>query len=173
MKRGLIHIYCGGGKGKTTAAVGLAIRCAGAGGQVMFFQFLKDNSSSERNILSGIDNIDVIDGLEGMKFVWNMTEREKEETRGQYQQIFNAMIKKAGEYDMIVFDEIIPALKYEFVTEEELIAFLKSKPEKTEIVMTGREPSERLCELADYVTEMKKIKHPYDKGIAAREGIEL
>ncbi|MGN0163787.1 MAG: cob(I)yrinic acid a,c-diamide adenosyltransferase [Candidatus Ornithomonoglobus sp.] len=173
MKRGLIHIYCGGGKGKTTAAAGLAIRCAGADGRVMFFQFLKGNSSSERNILSRIDNIDVIDGIEDMKFVWNMTEQEKEETRGQYQKIFNAMIKKAGEYDMIVFDEIIPALKYEFVTEEELIGFLKSKPNKTEIVMTGREPSQRLAELADYVTEMKKIKHPYDKGIAARRGIEL
>ncbi|MGM9936478.1 MAG: cob(I)yrinic acid a,c-diamide adenosyltransferase [Candidatus Ornithomonoglobus sp.] len=173
MKRGLIHIYCGGGKGKTTAAVGLAIRCAGAGGRVMFFQFLKGNSSSERNILSRTDNIDVINGIEGMKFVWNMTEQEKEETRRQYKYIFNDMIKKAGEYDMIVFDEIIPALKYNFVTEEELIVFLNSKPEKTEIVMTGREPSERLIELADYVTEMKKIKHPYDKGITARKGIEL
>lgn len=173
MSGGLIHIYCGDGKGKTTAATGLAIRCAGAGGRVMFFQFLKGNSSSERNILKQLDNVKVIDGIDNIKFVWKMTEQEKAETRGQYQHIFNAIIKKAGEYDMIVLDEIIPALKYDFVTEEELIGFLQNKPENTEIVMTGREPSQKLCELADYVTEMRKIKHPYDKGTAARKGIEL
>lgn len=173
MNKGLIHIYCGDGKGKTTAAVGLAIRCAGAGGRVMFFQFLKGNSSSERDIINRIDNIDVIDGIENMKFVWDMNEKEKEEVCVQYRSIFNSMIKRAGEYDMIVFDEIIPAVQYDFVTENELISFLHNKPGTTEIVLTGRVPSRRLCGMADYITEMKKIKHPYDSGITARKGIEL
>lgn len=173
MNKGLIHIYCGDGKGKTTAAVGLAIRCAGAGGRVMFFQFLKGNSSSERDIINRIDNIDVIDGIEDMKFIWDMNEKEKEKVCVQYRSIFNSMIKIAGEYDMIVFDEIIPAVQYDFVTESELISFLHNKPGTTEIVLTGRTPSRRLCGMADYITEMKKIKHPYDSGITARKGIEL
>lgn len=173
MNNGLIHIYCGDGKGKTTAAAGLALRCAGAGGRVLFFQFLKGNTSGERKLLGLLEGIDVMNGIEGMKFVWNMTEREKEAVRGQYRSFFREIVQKAAEYDLVVLDEVIPAIKYEFVTEEELIRFLENKPRTTEVVLTGRGPSSRLLAAADYVTEMKKIKHPYDRGIAARKGIEL
>ena len=172
MDKGLIHIYCGDGKGKTTAAAGLAIRCAGAGGKVLFFQFLKGNSSSERNILKEIKNIDVIDGIDNMKFVWSMTDEEKAETARSYKTIFENIAKQAADYNMIILDEIIPALKYDFVSEKELVNFLKSKPDKTEIVLTGRDPSDMLIQLADYVTDMKKIKHPFDNNIKARQGIE-
>ena len=172
MDKGLIHIYCGDGKGKTTAAIGLAIRCAGAGGKVLFFQFLKGNSSSERNILKEINNIDVIGGVENIKFVWNMTDEEKAETARSYKKIFEDIVNRAAEYNMMIFDEIIPALKYDFVSEKELVNFLKAKPERTEIVLTGREPSDTLIQLSDYVTEMKKIRHPFDKNIKARQGIE-
>ena len=172
MDNGLIHIYCGDGKGKTTAALGLALRCAGAGGRVLFFQFLKGNSSSERHTLRDIKNIDVIGGIDNMKFVWNMTADEKTAAAEEYRRIFGDIKSCAADYDMIVLDEIIPALKYDFIRERELIAFLKSKPEQTEIVLTGRAPSAELTELADYVTEMKKIKHPFDNGISARQGIE-
>ena len=172
MDKGLIHIYCGDGKGKTTAAIGLAIRCAGAGGKVLFFQFLKGNSSSERNILKEIKNIDVIDGIENMKFVWKMTDEEKAETTGCYKKFFKNIASRAASYNMIILDEVIPAMKYDFVSEKELVEFLKSKPERTEIVLTGREPSDVLIEIADYVTKMKKIKHPFDNNIKARIGIE-
>ena len=172
MDKGLIHIYCGDGKGKTTAAIGLAARCAGAGGSVLFFQFLKDNSSSERNILKEIKNIDVIDGIENMKFVWSMTGEEKAKAARSYKKIFEDIVNHSANYDMIILDEIIPALKYDFVSEKELVDFLKSKPDKAEMVLTGREPSDTLIQLADYVTEMKKIRHPFDNNIKSRLGIE-
>ncbi|MCH5212380.1 MAG: cob(I)yrinic acid a,c-diamide adenosyltransferase [Oscillospiraceae bacterium] len=172
MDRGLIHIYCGDGKGKTTAAIGLAARCAGAGGRVLFFQFLKGNSSSERKILKEIKNIDLVDGIDNMKFVWNMTDTEKAEAARKYKKIFEDIADRAADYDMIILDEVIPALKYDFVSEHKLVDFLKSKPDGTEIVLTGREPSNGLMELADYVTKMKKIKHPFDDNIKARLGIE-
>ncbi len=170
--RGLIHIYCGDGKGKTTAAAGLAVRCAGSGGRVLFFQFLKGNNSSERKILSGIDGIDVPDGMDNMKFVWKMTEREMAAAGEFYAKRFGEILKNMHNYDMIVLDEVIPAVKHGFIAESELLRLIKIKPEHTEIVMTGREPSERLMAAADYITEMKKIKHPFDSGIAARLGIE-
>lgn len=172
MSRGLIHLYCGDGKGKTTAAVGLAVRCAGAGEKVLFFQFLKGNTSSERRILAGTEGVELIDGMENMKFVWHMTEYEKAEARSFYRRTFAEIASRSAEYDMIVLDEIIPAVKYDFVTEGELLEFLVHKPERSEVVLTGREPSEKLLAAADYVTEMRKIKHPFDRGIAARKGVE-
>lgn len=173
MNKGLIHIYCGDGKGKTTAAVGLAVRCAGAGGRVLFFQFLKGNTSGEIKALSGIAEIDVISGIDNMKFVWKMTDSEREKAREDYIRIFSDIQKRASEYDLVILDEIIPALKYNFIKENELIRFMESKPDKVELVLTGRDPSDELLSAADYVTEMKKIKHPYDIGIAARRKIEF
>lgn len=172
MSDGLIHIYCGDGKGKTTAATGLAVRCVGNGGTVLFFQFLKDNTSSERKILKNTGGITLVNGLEKMKFVWSMTDEEKQATREFYSTKFKELCDMSDMYDMVVFDEIIPALKYGFIKEKELINFLKNKSCKTEVVMTGRNPSAELIGTADYVTEMKKIKHPFDKGIAARPGVE-
>ncbi len=172
-KTGLIHIYCGDGKGKTTAAVGLAVRCAGGGGNVLFFQFLKGNRSGERAVMKNIDGIDLWDGPEDIKFVWNMTEKEKAEMREYYREKFNELRAAAPDHDMLVLDEVIPALKYGFIDTEELLRFFTEKPQGLELVLTGRDPDERLVEAADYVTEMKKIKHPFDRGIAMRKYIEL
>lgn len=171
---GLIHIYCGDGKGKTTAAVGLAVRCAGGGGRVLFYQFLKGNDSGEREILSEIKNVELMKGHENSKFVWNMTKSEKEESRAYYRSKFEEITGKvkSEKYNMLIMDELIPALKYEFVDMEILMDFLKNKPQNLEVVMTGREPAAELVKIADYVSEVKKIKHPFDKGIAGRKMIE-
>lgn len=171
---GLIHIYCGDGKGKTTAAMGLAIRCAGTGKKVMIFQFLKGNTSSERRILQEVSDITLLDGYETIKFVKNMTKTEKFETKAYYHKKFIEIINiiKQNKYQMLILDEIIAAVNYGFVEEEKLIEFLQNKPKELEVVLTGRNPSERVCKIADYITEMKKIRHPYDKGIGARNGIE-
>lgn len=173
--RGLIHIYCGDGKGKTTAAIGLAVRCCGAGEKVLLFQFLKENNSSERKMIEKIENITVIPGRQSIKFVNQMTEEEKAEMRefykGKFEEI-KAMVKGGG-YRMLVMDEMIATVNCGFVTEEELLEFLKEKPEELEVVMTGREPKESLCKMADYITEMKMIKHPYEQGIPARKAIEF
>lgn len=172
-KTGLVHIYCGDGKGKTTAAVGQALRCAGGGGRVLFFQFLKSNVSGERSALGSIDGIELRDGPDDMKFVWNMTDEEKAGAREYYTKRFRELCAEAGDFDMLVLDEVIPALKYDFVPAEELLEFLRSKPDGLEVVMTGREPEKKLVELSDYVTEMKKIKHPFDRGVAMRKYIEI
>lgn len=174
MKNGLIHIYCGDGKGKTTAAVGLSVRCAGGGGKVLFFQFMKGNSSGERESLKQLKNIDLIDGYENLKFVWNMTDSEKAKTAEYYTDKFKEIVKKACDenYDLIIMDEIISAVNCEFVPLDTLTDFLRNKPQSLEVVITGRDPHKELIDIADYVSEIKKIKHPFDKGIKARKLIE-
>lgn len=172
-KTGLIHLYCGDGKGKTTAAVGQAVRCAGGGGRVLFFQFLKGNASGERAVLRAADGIELWDGPDDMKFVWNMTDREKAAACRYYTDKFRELCAASGEFDMLVLDEVVPAMKYDFVRRDELFEFLRSKHEGLEVVMTGREPERRLVEMSDYVTEMKKIKHPFDRGTAMRKYIEI
>lgn len=171
---GLIHIYCGDGKGKTTAAVGLAVRCAGGGGKVFFYQFLKDGTSGEIDILKNIDEITVGKGYALAKFSFQMTDEEKENARIFYEKELDEIISIVSnqEYQLCVLDEILHAVNLGFVSLDKLVGFLKNKPEKLEVVLTGRNPKEELCELADYITEMNKIKHPFDKGISARTMIE-
>ncbi len=171
---GLIHIYCGDGKGKTTAAVGLCVRAAGAGLRVLIFQFLKDNTSSERNILRFSENITVLDGPEEEKFSFQMTSAEKKERKTSYEEKLQEVTRKAVDekYDVLFLDEAIYAVRAGLLDETLLLDFLKKKPEKLEVILTGQEPSEALLEAADYVSEIRKIKHPFDRGIKARKGIE-
>ncbi|MBD7912995.1 MULTISPECIES: cob(I)yrinic acid a,c-diamide adenosyltransferase [Clostridium] len=173
--RGLVHIYCGEGKGKTTTSIGLSVRAAGNGMKVIFTQFLKNNDSSELKILNSIENIDLIPCEESFGFFFNMTDEQKVEAKKVYSSLLTSVLKKSKEadYDMLVLDEIMAAYNYNLVDRDELIEFLKNKPEKLEVVMTGRNPDEKLIELADYVSNIQKIKHPYDKGIFARKGIEM
>lgn len=173
--KGYTHIYCGDGKGKTTCATGLAIRAAGNQMNVLFLQFLKNNQSCELKILNQIDQIDIISCKKEFGFFWNMTEEQKKEARQAYTALLQEAIQKATSefYDMIVLDEIMATLSHNLIEETILLDFIRNKPESLEIVMTGRNPSENLLELADYVSEIKKIKHPYDKGIFARKGIEM
>ena len=170
--RGLIHIYCGEGKGKTTAAVGLAIRAAGAGKKVLFTQFLKNGKSSELKILESIEGIEILKGVPVEGFVKHFDEAKKQKVSGDSKKQLREVISRAGDYDMVIMDEIIPACAHGITEESDVADFIKNRPEKPELVLTGRHPSEALLSLADYVTEMQKCKHPYDCGVAAREGIE-
>lgn len=173
MQNGLIHIYHGDGKGKTTAAVGLAVRCAGGGGKVLFCQFLKDGKSCEALCLKNIENITLAPCLEDVKFIFMMNEEEKKAAAEFYNDLFENAVKNAADYDLLVLDEVLDAVNVGFLDEEKLVAFLKTKPKGTEAVLTGRDPSAALCDIADYVTEMKKVKHPYDKGVEARKLIDM
>ena len=166
----MVHLYCGDGKGKTTAAMGLAMRYAGNGGKVLIFQFLKDNTSSERRSMSDIKNITLMEGMNDIKFVWNMTEEEKEDIKGYYNSVIEKLSGTEG-YGMVILDEAVAAVNTGLIDERRLIDIVECQPEK-EWVITGREPSERLMDMADYVTEMVKIRHPFDKGEKARKGIE-
>jgi len=174
MENGCVHIYCGDGKGKTTAAVGLVVRCAGGGGKVIYTSFLKDNTSGELNILRGIKNIELIENPSSMKFFGRMNSEEKAELAGLYSkrmEYIRSVLENGC--DMAVFDEAMAALNYGLIREETLLNIIDSFRNNTEIVLTGRNPSEKLIEKSDYVSEIKKIKHPYDRGVFARKYIEM
>ena len=173
MDTGRIHIYFGDGKGKTTAAVGQAVRAAGHGFRVLFFQFLKDNSSNERKILEQISNITCLPGREQVKFVSRMNWDEKAELLHYNNKALDEIVKFCSPFDLLVMDEALCAVGLKVLSEEKLISFLKHKPRGLEIVLTGHQASDRMKEIADYATEMHKIKHPYDLGKLAREGIEF
>lgn len=170
---GRIHIYYGNGKGKTTAAVGLAVRAAGSGLKVLFFQFLKDNSSNERKILEALPNVTCLRGREPVKFVSKMNGDERIEFRHYNNKALDEIVKFCGPFDMLVLDEALCALNLEVLSEEKLISFIEHKPRGLEIVMTGPHIPDRLLEMADYVTEVRKVKHQFDLGRSARAGIEF
>lgn len=171
---GLIHIYCGDGKGKTTAAVGLAVRCAGRCNKVLLVQFLKSRDSGELYSLAKLPDIEVMRGKESKKFTFQMNEEEKHALLIEHNKMFEQVLAKIknGGYSLLILDEVIGALNAKVFEMPKLIEFLRHKPENLEVVLTGRNPAPELVEIADYVSEMRKVKHPMDKGIMAREGIE-
>ncbi len=171
---GLIHIYCGDGKGKTTAAVGLAVRCAGRGNKVLLVQFLKSRDSGELYSLAKLPDIEIMRGKESKKFTFQMNEEEKHALLIEHNKMFEQVLEKIknGGYSLLILDEVIGALNAKVFEMPKLIEFLRHKPENLEVVLTGRNPAPELVEIADYVSEMRKVKHPMDKGIMAREGIE-
>ena len=148
------HIYTGDGKGKTTAAVGLAVRCAGSGRRVLFTQFLKPAKSGEIEAMEDMENMQIWLCPAEFGFTWQMTDEEKEEAKDIYERYIWDITRMVlqGNFSMLVM--------------------LEQFPDDMEVVLTGRNPSEQLCEWADYLTEMKKIKHPFDQGVKARKGIE-
>ena len=175
MKKGLIQVYCGNGKGKTTAATGLAIRAAGNGFQVLFVQFMKDGRTGEFNIMKKIPEIEVIHLDKNYGFAFNMTDEQKKEARKAYSELWEIAMKKIveGSYDLFVADEFMSAYQHGLIDREAAVHFLKNKPEGLEVVLTGRHPAKEVEELADYISEINKIKHPMDRGIPARIGIEF
>ena len=166
---GLLHLYYGDGKGKTTAAMGLALRALGSGKRVIIVQFLKGGQSGEIPLLEQL-GATVYRGKAGQKFVFQMNKAEKAATRALQNQNLAAAL--AQPCDMLVLDETLGAIEAGLLDEDVIAGFLQSRPEQLEVVMTGRYPSDRLVELADYVSRIDKVKHPFDKGIGARAGIE-
>ena len=142
MEQGLLHIYCGDGKGKTTASLGLALRAAGSGLQVVYVQFLKDGRSSEFQILGRLENVTLLPPEKTFGFFWNMREAERREAIAFYTEHFRRAAELAVEADLLVLDEVIGACGRGAVPEGELLAFLKHRPAGLEVVMTGRNRSE-------------------------------
>ncbi|MCI8993755.1 MAG: cob(I)yrinic acid a,c-diamide adenosyltransferase [Eubacterium sp.] len=170
----MIHIYTGDGKGKTSAAIGLALRFCHTGKKVLIAQFLKDGTSGEICMLKQMDNIEVMVCEEKLKFTFQMNEEELEQAK-RITEAYFCKIKEKVEKERIPFvvlDEIMAAISAGLLKEPEVLDFLKKIPEGSEVVLTGRNPSREMLNIADYVTEMRKIRHPYDKGVFAREGIE-
>ena len=169
----LVHIYCGDGKGKTTASVGLTVRAAGAGKRVCFTQFFKNGTSSEISVLKDLPGVEINVCEKKHKLFFRMSDEEKEEAKRDYQLLFEKAVRAVEEgIELLVLDEAVSACNHKMLQEEDVVRLLRGRGE-TEIVLTGREPSEALLNEADYVSEVKKIKHPFDKGIHARKGIEF
>ena len=172
--RGCVHIYCGDGKGKTSSAVGLAVRASGRGKKVLIVRFLKTGDSGEVEVLRKIPGITVTPCDRTFGFVFRMNEEQKREAGAYFQSRFETAVKTAVEdgVDLLVLDEILASCNYGMVREDDVAEFLRNRPAEMEVVLTGRDPSDRLIALADYVSEIKMVKHPYTQGIGAREGIE-
>ncbi len=169
MAKGLVHLYWGNGKGKTTAAMGVALRSLAAGKRVVIVQFLKGRESGEVKLLSQL-GAKIFRGKAGQKFVFQMTEQEKAETRKTQEENLLAALREPA--DLLILDEACAALKLSMVDEALLKQAVLEKPENQELILTGREPADWMEEAADYSTEMHCWRHPYEKGITAREGVE-
>ncbi|MCI1958573.1 MAG: cob(I)yrinic acid a,c-diamide adenosyltransferase [Clostridia bacterium] len=171
--KGYFHIYCGDGKGKTTAAIGLCVRAAGSGMKVIFVQFMKGIKSSEINILENISNINVLRCDESFGFYWNMDDTLKKKAKAAYSKLIDTCINELTDKNtLVVLDEALSALKYGFIEKDKVLEIVELCEKGVEVVVTGREPQKYLIDKADYITEMKCIRHPYEKGVAARKGIE-
>ena len=171
----MLQIYYGNGKGKTTACIGAAVRAAGHNYKVLIAQFLKCENSGERKVLSKIDNITLLPCPVKMDFVFNLSESQKAQISKLCMDIFNTAVNTAltQKYDMVIFDELLTAIDLNIMPESEVYSLLTNAPHNIEIICTGNNATEKIIEIADYVSKVVKIKHPYDNGIEARSGIEF
>ena len=169
MEQGLVHLYWGAGKGKTTAAMGLALRALGAGLQVRVVQFLKDGSSSEIAPLRRLGAA-VFAGDTGGRFVFEMTGEEKAQARLQQDAALREAL--AQPCDLLILDECCAACALGMVNEALLRRAVLGRPAGREVVLTGRDPADWMRQAADYSTEMRPERHPYDRGVGARVGVE-
>jgi len=171
---GLIHIYTGDGKGKTTAALGLALRALGQGLKVCFIQFFKGTAFTygEKKILVHLPGVDVYSFAPKHPHFYPKVKTD--EVRKDCQEGLNFIKKifQEKQYDLLVLDELIIALRDGYLTLKEVMHLLRRKPKNMEVILTGRGAPKELIKFADLVTEMRKIKHPYDKGIKERKGID-
>ncbi len=171
---GYIHVYHGDGKGKTTCGMGLCCRAAGAGKRVLIYQFMKDGEGSERKALEFVQNVTFSGRKQPVMFSFQMSEEQKEAEKERYKREFLETVEEAetGNWDMLFLDEILYAISSGLLEEKLLTQFLDHKPESIEVILTGRDPSSGIRERADYISEIRKEKHPYDIGLPARKGIE-
>ncbi len=172
-RQACVHYYYGDGKGKSTAAFGLCLRAAGAGKRVMVTQFLKGMPYAEHESFRRL-GIPVWQTPKVTKFVFQMSDEEKAAAREDCERVFSVAREAAlsGEWDLIVLDEVADAVACGMVDEAALADLLKNRAPNAELVLTGHTADPAVIENADYVTEMKKHKHPYDRGLMARRGIE-
>ncbi len=176
-RQGLLHLYMRNGKGKTTAAAGLALRALGQGFHVLFAQFLKNTETGEKAILESFG-----DGLLFFRptqrhslFLWNMSKEQLDETKQDialgWETLKHQM--QSGKWDLVVLDEILDCIDAGLLQEAEVLSAIAGRPGTVEVVCTGRKASQAFCDLADYISVINALKHPYSKGIPARRGIEF
>lgn len=172
LKLGMVHVYTGDGKGKTTAALGLALRACGHGLKVYIIQFMKgDIEYGEIKAAGFIPNLTIVQF--GRADFVDRNNPHKEDVNLAQQALEHAKtIIQRGEHDLLILDELNVAIDYNLVPLKEALNLIDSKSDNMEIIITGRNAHEKIIERADYVTRMDNIKHPYDRGVEARNGIE-
>ena|SRR5690554_1487323 len=170
MDKGYVHVYTGNGKGKTTAALGLAVRAVCAGKKVYFAQFIKGMEYSELKCVNYLPNLEIHQFGRDCFIVNEPTQKDIDIAKEGLEVC--AQVLAEGKYDLVVLDELNIATLYKLFTVEEVLEILDNRAHHVEVVVTGRYASPRLIEYADLVTEMKEVKHYYQKGVPAREGIE-
>ena len=172
MKKGYTQIYTGNGKGKTTAAFGLALRASGHGKKIFIGQFVKGMKYGELESIKKFSDTITLKQFGRDCFIENDPEPEDIKVAREGWDLVNTILKE-NSVDILILDEIAIAIYYKLISADEVAEFIKRKPAEMELILTGRYMPEELFELADLVTEMKEIKHYYKKGVQAREGIEL
>ena len=163
----MLHIKCGDGVGKTTSAVGQAVRMLGYNKKVIFVQFMKDGLSGEINFLKNNSNIYVLHPTGPIKFIWNMTDSEKSDLIKETEKILKSEL-----ISMVIFDEFYSANELNLLDKDYAYKLICEYKDKTEIILTGRNPEEKYVEISDYISEINCIKHPFESGVNARKGIE-
>ncbi|HLC90079.1 MAG TPA: cob(I)yrinic acid a,c-diamide adenosyltransferase [Patescibacteria group bacterium] len=167
---GKIHIYTGDGKGKTTSAFGLALRAIGAGYRVYIIQFMKGQNYSELKMLRRLPKLNF--KRFGQKSFVHLPAAKKDKILGQKGIALAKKVLKSRGYDLVILDEIFVAAFFKLIKYSDITNLIKIKPKNVELVLTGRKATPEIMKLADYVTEMREIKHPYQQGVKARRGIE-
>jgi cob(I)alamin adenosyltransferase len=170
MKKGYVHVYTGNGKGKTTAALGVAVRKLCVGDKVFFGQFIKGMKYSETLLSEKVDGILFRQYGEDCFIDKSPTEKDKERAKEGLEDCIK--IINSCEYELVVLDEIFIALYFKLIEIEDVENIIKNKPEEVELILTGRYCPNEIMEIADLVTEMKEIKHYYNKGVLSRSGID-
>jgi cob(I)alamin adenosyltransferase len=170
MKEGLIHVYTGEGKGKTTASVGLAVRAKSRGFRVLFAQFMKESPGGEGELLRRL-SIEVLRFSKVLSPYFH-PEADRASIRKEALKALAEIGPRLGEYDLVVLDEFNCLLAEGFLTEDEALGFLKKKPGRLDLVLTGRGAPESLIDLADHVVEVREVKRPEKARSSAKKGIE-
>ena len=172
LEKGLVQIYTGDGKGKTSAAFGLALRAIGRGLKVYVIQFIKGGFDyGELYVVDKLPNL-TLKAFGRGSFITEKPPRKRDFQLAEEALTLAEGIIKGGEYDIVILDEINVALSLKLVKIERVLELIKNKPRHVELVLTGRRAPDEIIEAADLVTEMREIKHPFNKGCQARKGIE-
>lgn len=172
MEKGYIHVYTGPGKGKTTAALGLGLRAAGAGFNVYMIQFMKGRRYSELDAVENLSNFKIVQhGRDEFVNKDNPEQIDIDLAKAGF--VHAKDVIKNKKYDMVILDEINVAIDFNLIDLDNVVKLVEGKPEKLELVLTGRYAHPEIIKIADLVTELLEIKHPYQQGIEARKGIDF
>ncbi|HHL2032886.1 cob(I)yrinic acid a,c-diamide adenosyltransferase [Clostridium perfringens] len=175
LKEGYVQVYTGNGKGKTTAAMGLAFRAVGDGMEVKVVQFLKSWKTGELESAKRFDNLEILRFEKVKGFTWELNEEQLAQLKSEVRVGFDfvkGLVENRG-CDILILDEVMASISGGFIGEDEIVELIEKKPKDMELILTGRNVPEKIMGKADLITEMREIKHYYKKGVPAREGIEF